>query len=214
MSALHTKLQVELNAARKAQDKPLVLLLGTMLSDIKNRRIELRRDPEDAEVLEVLQKGIKRRRESVEAYEKAAREDLAAREREEIRLLQRYLPPEASDDDIRAAVREAIGAGDRRGRDADRRRDGQSDAAFQRACGREPDQRDRARGAQSTRVTVVMLDVSGARTSESERWFGFFVRTVASWRNEPVASCRDEPKARWRDEPKARWQNEPEARWR
>jgi hypothetical protein len=108
---LAATIQQHLNAARKAQDKPLTLLLGTILSDIKNRRIELRRDPTDADVIEVLQKGIKRRRESVEMYDKGQRADLAAKERTEIVVLQVYLPPMASDDDIRAAVRAAIGGG-------------------------------------------------------------------------------------------------------
>ena len=64
MSELQARLQADLNASRKAQDKPATLLLGTVLSDIKNRRIELRQDPNDEEVVDVLRKGIKRRRES------------------------------------------------------------------------------------------------------------------------------------------------------
>ena len=62
MSELLARLQVDLNASRKAQDKPATLLLGTVLSEIKNRRIELRRDPEDGEVVDVLRKAIKKRR--------------------------------------------------------------------------------------------------------------------------------------------------------
>ena len=66
MSELADRLQTDLNAARKAQDRPLVLVLGTILADVKNRRIELRREPEDAEVVDVLRKGVERRRESIE----------------------------------------------------------------------------------------------------------------------------------------------------
>jgi uncharacterized protein YqeY len=73
MSELLARLQADLNASRKAQDKPTTLLLGTLISEVKNRRIELKRDPTDAEVVEVLRKGIKRRRESVEMYEKGGR---------------------------------------------------------------------------------------------------------------------------------------------
>jgi uncharacterized protein YqeY len=111
MAELLARLQQDLNAARKAQDKPRTLLLGTILSDIKNRRIELRREPNDEETLDVVRRGIKRRRESVEMYVKANREDLADKERSEIALLESYQPPQVSDDELRAAVRAAIAAG-------------------------------------------------------------------------------------------------------
>src|SRR5687768_5022524 len=111
MAELLARLQQDMNAARKAQDKPRTLLLGTILSDIKNRRIELRRDPNDEEVLDVVRRGIKRRRESVEMYVSAKREDLADKERAEIALLEGYQPPQVGDDEVRAAVRAAIEAG-------------------------------------------------------------------------------------------------------
>jgi uncharacterized protein YqeY len=111
MSTLFSRLQDELNAARKAQDKPRTLLLGTIVSDAKNRRIELRRDLTDDEVVDVLRKGIKRRRESVEMYAAAGREELAAREREEVAMLEGFLPPAVSDDELRAAVRQAMEGG-------------------------------------------------------------------------------------------------------
>jgi uncharacterized protein len=111
MSLLGDKLQADLNAARKAQDKSAVLLLGTILSDVKNKRIELRADPTDDDVLDVLRKGIKRRRESVEMYDKGNRPDLAEKERAEVAALEKYLPAQASDEEIRTAVRAAIAAG-------------------------------------------------------------------------------------------------------
>jgi len=111
MSSLGDKLQADLNSARKAQDKAGVLLLGTILSDVKNKRIELQRDPSDDEVLDVLRKGIKRRRESVEMYEKGKRLDLAEKERAEVAALEKYLPAQVGEDEIRAAVRAAIAAG-------------------------------------------------------------------------------------------------------
>ena len=111
MSLLGDKLQADLNAARKAQDKGAVLLLGTILSDVKNKRIELRAEPTDDDVLDVLRKGIKRRRESVEMYDKGNRPDLAEKERAEVAALEKYLPAQASEDEIRAAVRAAIAAG-------------------------------------------------------------------------------------------------------
>ena len=107
---LYDTLQSDLNAARKAGDKPRVLVLGTIFSDVKNRKIELRRDVTDEEVVDVLRKGIKRRRESIEMYA-GKRDDLAAKEREEVTVLEAYLPPAVSDEELRTAVRAAIAAG-------------------------------------------------------------------------------------------------------
>ena len=84
MSQLFSTLQSELNASRKAQDKPQTLLLSTIISDAKNRKIELMRELTDDDVIDVLRKGIKRRRESVEMFEKAGRQELADRERGEV----------------------------------------------------------------------------------------------------------------------------------
>jgi uncharacterized protein len=111
MSELLARLQGDLNASRKAQDKAATLLLGTVLSEVKNRRIELRRDPVDADVVDVLRKAIKKRRESIEMYDKAGRADLADKERSEAAALEKYLPPAVSDQEIRAAVRAAIEGG-------------------------------------------------------------------------------------------------------
>ena len=111
LSDLHARLQADLVTARKAQDKPRTLLLGTILSEVKNRRIELQRDPSDDDVVDVLRKGIKRRRESVEMYANGGRDDLAAKERDEAALIEQYLPAQVSDDELRAAVRTAIAGG-------------------------------------------------------------------------------------------------------
>jgi hypothetical protein len=111
MSALQARLQAELTAARKAQDKAATLLLGMTLSEVKNRSIELKRDLADDDVIDVVRKAIKKRRESVELYEKAGRSELAEKERAEVALLDRYLPPQVDPEEIRAAVRAAIAAG-------------------------------------------------------------------------------------------------------
>lgn len=111
MSALLDRMQQELNASRKAQDKARTLLLGTIVSEVKNKRIELRRDPTDEEVVDVVRKAIKRRRESVDMYTKAGRDELAAREREEGEALEAFLPEPVPEAELRAAVRAAIEAG-------------------------------------------------------------------------------------------------------
>src|SRR3954462_13572808 len=108
--ALFDTLQTDLNTARKAQDKARVLVLSTIFSDAKNKKIELRRELTDEEVIDVLRKGIKRRRESIELYA-GKRDDLAAKEREEVPVLEAFLAAAVSDDDLRAAVRAAIAGG-------------------------------------------------------------------------------------------------------
>jgi uncharacterized protein len=111
MSDLFARLQGDLNSARKSQDKAGILLLGTVLSEVKNKKIELRRDPTDADVIDVLRKSIKRRRESVEMYTKGNRQDLADKESSEATALEKYLPAQVSDEELRAAVRAAIAGG-------------------------------------------------------------------------------------------------------
>ena len=111
MSALLGRLQNDLTTARKAQDRAQVLLLGTIIADVRNREIELKHDATDDEVVDVLRRGIKKRRESLEMYEKGGRADLAAVERAEVAALGAYLPAAAGDEEVRKAVVAAIDAG-------------------------------------------------------------------------------------------------------
>ena len=104
-------LRAAMNASRRAQDKERTLVLGTILANLKNREIELRRPGTDEEVLEVLRKGIKTRRESIEQYTAANRPELAEAERAQIKVLEEFLPPEIDPEEIRAAVRAAIAGG-------------------------------------------------------------------------------------------------------
>jgi len=102
-----------MNAARKAQNKDRTLVLGTILANLKNREIELRRPPTDDDVIDVLRKGIKLRREALEQYTTAGRSELAAVEQGQIAVLEEFLPPAADPEEIRAAVREVIAGGAR-----------------------------------------------------------------------------------------------------
>jgi uncharacterized protein YqeY len=104
-------LRAAMNAARRAQDKDRTLVLGTILANLKNREIELRRAPTDEDVVEVLRKGIKTRRESVEQYTAAKRADLAGTEQSQIKVLEEFLPPDIDPEEIRSAVRAAIAGG-------------------------------------------------------------------------------------------------------
>jgi hypothetical protein len=109
--SLADRLRAAMTEARKQREQARTLLLSTTVSEIKNREIELNHPLSDDETVEVLRRGIKKRRESVEAYEKAGRSDMAATEAAEIKALEAYLPPAVPPEEIRAAVREAIAGG-------------------------------------------------------------------------------------------------------
>jgi uncharacterized protein len=111
MASLLSRLQADLNASRKASDKAGTLLLGTLIADVRNREIEIKRDVTDDDVIDVLRKGIKRRRESIEMFEKGGRAELAAVEREQAARIETYLPAAVDPEEIRAAVRNAIAGG-------------------------------------------------------------------------------------------------------
>ena len=111
MSALQARLQENLTSARKSQDKPATLLLSTILADVRNRSIELKRDVNDDDVIEVIRRGIKKRRESIEMYDKGNRKDLSDKEAAEVAMLEKYLPASVDPEEIRAAVRAAIAGG-------------------------------------------------------------------------------------------------------
>jgi len=108
---LLTRLQQDLNAARKAGDKAAVIVLGTTIADARNHEIQHRRDLTDDDVLDVIRKAIKRRREAIELYLSAKRDDLVAKERSELATLEGYLPAQVDAEEIRAAVRTAIVGG-------------------------------------------------------------------------------------------------------
>lgn len=114
MSELGDRLQGALTAARKAQQKDRTLLLGSMVAALRNREIELKRSLNDDDVVDVLRKGVKTRRESIEQFEKGGRTDLASIEKSQIGIIEEFLPADVDPEEIRTAVRQAIagGAGD------------------------------------------------------------------------------------------------------
>ena len=101
--------------ARRAQDKPQLLLLSTIIAEVKERvRVienEEKREVVEADVIDVLRKGIKKRRESVDQYTSANRPELAQKEADEIGVLERYLPAAVDPAIIRAAVIDVIASG-------------------------------------------------------------------------------------------------------
>ncbi len=111
MPDLLERVQSAMTASRKAQSKDRTLVLGTVLSNLKNREIELGRALTDADAVEVLRKGVKTRRESIEQYDKAGRLDLSAVEKFQVGVIEEFLPADIDPEEIRVAVRAAIATG-------------------------------------------------------------------------------------------------------
>ena len=108
---LKETLRNDLNAARKERDKLRTTVLTTFLSEIRNREIELGREASDEDVQPLLVTAIKRRREAAEQMRAGGREELAAKEEQESAMLQGYLPPQLTEDEVRALVRDAMAGG-------------------------------------------------------------------------------------------------------
>ncbi len=100
----------DLTAAMKARDKEKVSTLRLLLTAIKNEHIRLGEEIDEVTFLNLVQKSIKQRQESIEQYRQGNREDLANKEEREAEILAVYLPPPAGEDEIRAAIEEFVAA--------------------------------------------------------------------------------------------------------
>ena len=102
------KVEKDLVAALKAQEALKLSVLRMMKAALMNKKVELGKAVDDAEALAVLRTLAKQRRESVEAFRKGGRDDLADKEEAEIKIVEAYLPAAASEEEIDAAVAAAI----------------------------------------------------------------------------------------------------------
>jgi len=107
---LRDKLTEDMKAAMKARDQERLDALRLALAAVKQREVDERITLDDAGVIAVIEKMIKQRRDSIAQYEKAARQDLADREKFEIRVIETYLPQQLSPSEIDAIVAETVTA--------------------------------------------------------------------------------------------------------
>ena len=105
---LKQRIQDDMKAAMKASDKRKLGAVRLMLAAIKQREVDERIELDDTQVLAVLDKMVKQRRDSIEQYTKADREDLAEQERYEVGICQEYLPEALSEEELIALVEAAI----------------------------------------------------------------------------------------------------------
>ena len=105
---LNEQVAADITAAMKAKDQARLSALRMVKAAITNKGVEKGHDLDDAEVLQVLASLVKQRRDSIEQFGKAGRTDLVEKETGEIKVLEHYLPPAASAEEIDAAVAAAI----------------------------------------------------------------------------------------------------------
>jgi uncharacterized protein len=105
---MQTLLESDLKTAMKAGEKKRVATLRLLLAAVKNERIQAQRELTGEEVEAVLRRAAKQRRESIEQYARGGREDLAAAEREELEILEGYLPKGMDDQELEAEVKAVI----------------------------------------------------------------------------------------------------------
>ncbi len=110
-SDLESRLQSDLDQARRARDKLRVLVLSTTLADLRYREIELGEEASDDVVTQVLGKAIKKRKDAAAQMEAGGRPELAEKELAEAEILAVYLPQGLSEDEVRTIIREVVAGG-------------------------------------------------------------------------------------------------------
>jgi len=105
---LNEKIGADITAAMKARDAARLSALRMLKAAMMNKGVEKGRDLDDAEVLQVVSSLVKQRRDSIEQFSKAGRTDLVDKETREVAVLEHYLPPAATAEEIDAAVAVAI----------------------------------------------------------------------------------------------------------
>jgi len=112
MATLREKIQNDLKEALRAKEEKKVLVLRMLTGAIRNKEISLRQGSDvelnEEQILEVISSEGKKRRDSIEAYEQGNRADLAENEKEEIKILEAYLPAQLSDEKLEVLVKEAV----------------------------------------------------------------------------------------------------------
>jgi len=107
---LKERITEDMKAAMRASDKERLSTIRMVQAAIKQREVDERITLDDSQVIAVLEKMVKQRKESVVQFEQGGRADLADKEKAEIALLQTYLPAQLSEAEVDALIKEAIAA--------------------------------------------------------------------------------------------------------
>jgi len=106
--SLQQRIDDDLKAAMKSSDSLKTSVLRMVKAAIKNKQVEKRKDLSDEEIISMISTLTKQRRESIDLFSKGGREDLAEKERQELAMLQLYLPGQLSPEDLDRIIMEAI----------------------------------------------------------------------------------------------------------
>ncbi|NBD22861.1 GatB/YqeY domain-containing protein [Paenibacillus glycinis] len=105
---LSERLNDDMKQAMKSQEKFKLTTIRMIRSSVKNQEIELKRPLEDSEVLDILSREIKQRKDSLQEFEKAGRDDLAKDVAAEIEIISVYLPQQLTEEEIKLIVQQTI----------------------------------------------------------------------------------------------------------
>lgn len=105
---LTERLNEDMKQAMKNKDKFRLSVIRMIRSSIKNLEIEQKRTLDDSEVLDILQREVKQRKDSLQEFTKAGRDDLAADVQAEIDIISEYLPEQMTEEEIKAVVQQTI----------------------------------------------------------------------------------------------------------
>ena len=108
--SLKERIQEDVKDAMRAKDKPRLATIRLITAAIKQREVDERIELDDTQVLVVLDKMCKQRRESISQFEQAGRDDLAAQEKAELELIQQYLPEQLTEAEINELIDAAMQA--------------------------------------------------------------------------------------------------------
>lgn len=108
--SLKARINDDMKAAMRAREADRLGTIRLLLAAIKQREVDDRKELDDAAVTGVVEKMIKQRKDSITQYEQGGRQDLADKEAAEIEVLKIYMPAAMSDDEVAAAVRDAVAA--------------------------------------------------------------------------------------------------------
>lgn len=108
LMSLYDRLTEDLKFAMKSRDQLRMDVIRMIKAAVLNKEVELKRDLDDAEMSRVMTTLVKQRRESIEQFEKAQRQELAAKERQEIEIIESYLPKPLSPEELETIVTSVI----------------------------------------------------------------------------------------------------------
>ncbi len=111
MSELRTQINDTLKTAMKAREQKVVTTLRGLTAAIKQVEVDSRKDVSDPQMIEIIQKEIKKRRDTIGFAEQQGREEMVAENEQEIEVLQQFLGKQLSEDELRAVIEKMIEGG-------------------------------------------------------------------------------------------------------